>query len=124
MTWSSKKQPVVALSSCKSEYIALAYASQEAVYLSNLLIESTFLQFSVQIYEYKIGALQLSGTAAFSSKTKHIFARYHFLRELVAWNNIIVSHVKTTDQLADILIKFLDYPKFEAILDKIINLGS
>ena len=37
MTWSSKKQPVVALSSCKSEYIALAYVSQEAVYLSDLL---------------------------------------------------------------------------------------
>ena len=120
VTCSSKKQPVVALSSFESEYIALAYASQEAVYLSNLLIESTFLQFSVQIYEYKIGALQLSGTAAFSSKTKHIFARYHFLRELVAWNNIIVSHVKTTDQLADAFTKFLDY----AILDKIINFAS
>ena len=34
VTWSSKKQPVVALSSCESEYIALTYSSQEAVYLS------------------------------------------------------------------------------------------
>ena len=50
--------------------------------------------------------------------------RYHFLRELVASNKIIVSHVKTTDQLADIFTKFLDYPKFKAILDKIINLDS
>ena len=46
------------------------------------------------------------------------------MRELVASNKIIVSHVKTTDQLADIFTKFLDYPKFKAILDKIINLDS
>ena len=45
VTWSSKKQPVVALSSCESEYIALAYASQEAVHLSDLLSELTFPQF-------------------------------------------------------------------------------
>ena len=39
VTWSSKKQPVVALSSCEPEYIALEYASQEAVYLPDLLSE-------------------------------------------------------------------------------------
>ena len=70
MTWSSKKQPVVALSSCESEYTALAYASQEAVYLSDLFSELTFPQFSsVQMYEDNMGALQLSGTTAFSSRT-------------------------------------------------------
>ena len=125
VTWSSKKQPVVALSSCEPEYIALAYASQGAVYLSELLSELTFPQFStVQMSEDNMGALQLSGTTAFSSRTKHICTRYHFLRELVASNKIIVSHVKTTDQLADIFTKFLDYPKFKAILDKIINFAS
>ena len=41
VTWRSKKQPVVALSSCESEYIALAYASQEAVYPSDFLSEIT-----------------------------------------------------------------------------------
>ena len=100
----------------------LAYASQEAVHLSDLFSESTFPQFSsVQMYEDNMGALQLSGTTAFSSRTKHICTRYHFLRELVASNKIIVSHVKTTDQL---VTKFLDYPKFKAILDKIINFAS
>ena len=37
---------------------------------------------------------------------------------------IIVSHVKTTDQLADIFTKFLDYPNFKAVLDKITNFAS
>ena len=120
----SKKQPVVALSSCESEYIALAYASQEPVYLSALLSELTFTQFSpVQMYD-NMGALQLSGTPAFSSRTKHICTRYCFLRELDAANKITVSHVKTTDQLADIFTKFLDCPKFKDILDTIMTFAS
>ena len=43
---------------------------------------------------------------------------------MVASNKIIVSHVKKTDQLADIFTKLLGYPKFKAILDKIINFAS
>ena len=125
MTWSLKKQPVVALSSCEPEYGTLAYASQEAVNLSDLLSELTFPQFySVQMYGYNMGALQLSDPTAFSSRTKHICTRCHFLRELVASDKIIVSHVKTTDQLADIFTKFLDYPTFKAILDKITSFAS
>ena len=46
VTWSSKKQPVVALSSCETEYIARAYAIQEAVYLQVSVCELTFPQFA------------------------------------------------------------------------------
>ena len=87
VAWSSKKQLVVALSSCESEYIPLTYASQESPYLSDLLSELTFPQFSsVQMHEDNMGALQLSGTTASSSRTKHICTRCHFLRELVTSN--------------------------------------
>ena len=76
VAWSSKKQLVVALSSCESEYIPLTYASQESPYLSDLLSELTFPQFSsVQMHEDNMGALQLSGTTASSSRTKHICTR-------------------------------------------------
>ena len=93
--------------------------------ISDRLSELTFPQFSpVQMYEDNVGALQLSGTTAFSSRTEQICTRYHFLRELVASSKIIVSHIKTTDQLADIFTKFLDYQKFKAILDKKINFAS
>ena len=71
-----------------------------------------------------MGALQLSGTTALLSRTKHICTGCHFLRELVASNNIIVSHVKTTDQMADISIKLFGLPDFKAILDNIINFDS
>ena len=76
------------------------------------------------MYEDNMEALQLSVTTSFSSRTKHICTIYLFLRELVASNKIIVPHDKTTDQLEDIFTKFLDYPKFKAILDKIVNFAS
>ena len=98
---------------------------RQAVYLSDLLSELTFPQVSsVQMYEDNMEAPQLSGTTALSSRTENICTRYHFLREQVASNKIIVSHVKTTDQLADIFTKFLDHPKFMAVLDRIINFAS
>ena len=71
-----------------------------------------------------MGAVQLSGSTTLSSRTKHICTIYHFLHELVASNKIVVYHVKATHHLEDILTKFLDYPKFKAILSKIINFDS
>ena len=69
-----------------------------------------------------MGALQLSGTTAFSPRTKHIF-RGTIL--CASWlHRTSVSHVKATDQLADLFTRFLNYPKFKAILDKIINFAS
>ena len=65
-----------------------------------------------------MGSLKQSGTTTLSSKTKYICASYHLLRELVAWNKIIVSDVKTADQLADIFTRFSD-PNHKAMLDNI-----
>ena len=65
---------MVALSSCESEYIALAYAFQEAVYLSDLLSELTFLQISfVQMYEDNIGALQLRYYSILIKDQTHLY---------------------------------------------------
>ena len=71
-----------------------------------------------------MGALRLSDTTVFSSRTKHIGTRYHFLRELVTSKKRIVSHVKTTDQLADIFAKLLNYPESKTIMHTLINYSS
>lgn len=68
--------------------------SQGARYLADFLHELTFAKFSsVQFQEDIVSARHLAGNAAFLTKTKHICTRYHFLRELVVANKIIVSHV-------------------------------
>ena len=82
-----QEEPVVEFSSCESECIALAYSSWKAVHLSDSLSEFAFPQFlSAQIYEDN----NMGG--------------------LAASNKVIVSHVKTTDQLTNTFTKCLDYP--------------
>ena len=113
MTWSSKKQPVVALSSCKSEYVTLACASQEAAYLSGLLSELTCPLFSsMQMYKDNMGAIRYYSILV--KDQTHLYEIPFSARAgcIEQDNRTIVSHVKTTDQVADIFTKFLGYPTF------------
>ncbi|CAN0400347.1 unnamed protein product, partial [Discosporangium mesarthrocarpum] len=59
------------------------------------------------------GALQLASNKIYSARTKHIGVRFHFLRDLVQDNKIILQHVSTVNRLADVSTKFLPLPRFQ-----------
>ncbi|CAM9817843.1 unnamed protein product [Discosporangium mesarthrocarpum] len=81
ISWLSKVQPIVAVSTTEAEYIAPAHAAKEAVYLGDFLKEPGFNQrHTVTIYKDNMGALHLASNVSFSSRTKHIQVRYHFPR--------------------------------------------
>ena len=83
VSWMSKRQAVVALSTCEAEYIALSQAAQEAVWLRKLLFE---LQVSVHptvIMEDNQGAIAIANNPVSHSRTKHIDIRYHYVCEAV-----------------------------------------
>ncbi|CAN0510765.1 unnamed protein product, partial [Discosporangium mesarthrocarpum] len=65
------------------------------------------------MYKDNMGALQLASNKIYSARTKHIGVRFHFLRDLVQDNKIILQHVSTVNQLADVLTKFLPLPRFQ-----------
>ena len=56
--------------------------------------------------------IMLSKTSAHHNRTKHIDTRYHFIRDCVEDGRVIIEHVKTEDQLADIVTKSLGRVKF------------
>jgi len=77
--WSSKKQSIVALSTCEAEYVAAASACQ-SVWLSNIMTQIGFnLDVSIKIYVDNVSAINLAKNPVFHQRSKHIDIRYHFL---------------------------------------------
>jgi hypothetical protein len=108
VSWGSKLQATVALSSAEAEYMALCSATQEAIHLRQLVKDLGHAQDEATvIFEDNAGCIALSENPVFHKRSKHIDIKYHFIRERVASNEIKVQYVPTEDQLADLLTKGL-----------------
>ena len=107
VTWGSRLQPTVALSTVEAEYMALAAAVQEVMFVLQLLrsIRVT-VSGPVTVYEDNRGCISLATNAMTTGKTKHIDVKFHFVRELVREKKISVVWCESGDMLADILTKF------------------
>jgi hypothetical protein len=108
--WFSRKQNCVALSSTESEYIAAALSAQELVYLKGLLDE--FGEKIVpELYIDNQGALNLTKSYENCKRSKHIDIKFHYIKDLVHKEIIIVKYVPTDKNLADMLTKALSTDK-------------
>jgi len=84
LSWKTKKQTSVALSSVEAEYMAMCQAAKEAVWLTGLLKDfSIDLRTPPIIFGDSEGALALAHNPAFHPRSKHIAIQYHFTRRLV-----------------------------------------
>ncbi|GJU97516.1 retrovirus-related pol polyprotein from transposon TNT 1-94 [Tanacetum coccineum] len=112
VSWVSKLQSVVAMSTTESEYVAAAQASKEAVWLKMLLEELGHKQEKITLFCDNQSALYLARNPAFHSKTKHIRVQYHFVREKVEEGNVDMQKIHTDDNMADYLTKTINGDKF------------
>ena len=120
VTWTSQLQRVVALSTTEAEYIAAATASQEILWLRQLLSdlgelssEPTVLMVDNQ------SAIQLIKNPTLHRRSKHIDIRFHFIRDCYENKQIEVKYVATDHQLADVLTKPLSLYHFNRLLSKL-----
>ena len=116
ISWSSKRQSVVALSSCEAEYIALNEAGKEAIWLQRILKELGLINYSPSptlIYEDNQGTIALAENPEFHRRSKHIDIRYHWIRDAIAQKQITVDYVSTQEQAADGLTKALSVKAFQ-----------
>ena len=109
ISWKSRLQPTVAISSSEAEYMALSYAAQEVVALKRLRAEINLdiSEHPVVIFEDNQGAIAMSQNPSHYAKTKHIHIRHHFIREQIEIGDVIVKYVSTDYMLADALTKAL-----------------
>uniref|UniRef100_A0A2N9GX95 Uncharacterized protein n=1 Tax=Fagus sylvatica TaxID=28930 RepID=A0A2N9GX95_FAGSY len=112
-TWTSKKQPIVTLSTCEAEYVAATSSVCHAVWLRSLLKELHMSQEeATEIFVDNKSALALAKNPVFHDRSKHIDTRYHFIRECIARKEVQLEFVKSQDQVADIFTKPLKYDTF------------
>lgn len=120
VSWASRKQSCVALSTCESEYIALAETSQEVIWLRNLCKDLACPQnHPVMINEDNQSCLKLVENQKFSNRTKHIDTKYHFIRDLKAKDVIKLQYCQTDLNVADLLTKPLGATKIQQFKEAI-----
>ncbi len=123
ISWSSKRQATVALSSCEAEYMGQTQATKEAIWLRRLMEElnghlggeGTAVKgdpCAVVIFSDNQGAIALAKNPTHHARTKHIDLQQHFVREKVAEGHIQLDYVPTGDMVADGLTKPLAKDKF------------
>ena len=79
-TWTSKKQPIVTLSTCEAEYVVATSSVCHAIWLRNLLKELQMLQDeAMKIFVDNKSTLALVKNLVFHDQSKHINTRYHFI---------------------------------------------
>lgn len=108
ISWSAKKQALVALSSTESEYIAATHATRHLIWLRRLTEELSFPQPTPSnLFIDNQSAMTLALDDQFHPRTKHIEIRYHFVREKVQDGTITLEYCPTQEMVADIMTKGL-----------------
>ena len=127
ISWSSRKQNFIALSSNNAEFGALAEASREAYYIRGLVNEISpgFLQADtpITIFEDNEGTIAQARNNILNSANRTIALKFHFVREEILSKRITLSPVCSQDQLGDILTKALPPQTFMRFRDLILGLN-
>ena len=120
VTWSSKKQPTVALSSMEAEYMALANTAKESLWIRSLLTELKLKPTSsTPIHVDNRGTVEFTLNSGFHARSKHIDIRHHFIRNTITSNEVRVQRCASQDNLADIFTKPLPKSTHEHLVEKL-----
>ena len=108
ISWSSRKQRTVALSTTESEYMALTEGTKQLIWLRRFLQDLQLNQEQpTSIRSDNLGAITLSHDATYHARMKHINVSYHFIYKKVASNEVL-TYVQSKDNPADLMTKSLD----------------
>eukprot|EP00253_Pinus_taeda_P025601 PITA_25601 len=114
ISWASKTQPIVTLSTAEAEYVAATVAACQAIWMRRMLRSLCQEQTKgTIIFCDNSSAIELSKNYVFHKRTKHIDTKFHYIRELVNKGEIVLKHCRTQEQVVDILTKPLGQKSFE-----------
>jgi len=117
ISWRSKRQKTVSLSSAEAEYHAMTGACCELTWLRCLLRDLGLLHHEpALLYCYNKAALHIAANPVFHERTRHIEMDSHYIRDKVQDGSVITRHVNSEHQLTDIFTKHLGKESFVSMI--------
>lgn len=114
ISWNTKKQKTVALSSTESEFMSITNAIQECVWLKRLEAElNPSCKIGITLFCDNKGAIQVALNHNYSPRTKHIDIRAKFLRQKIDEKDVVLKYIPTNEMVADIFTKAVTPEKLE-----------
>ncbi len=119
VSWVSRKQKTIALSSTEAEYMSLSDTARQLIWIQSIYHELGFKVHGIELNIDNQGAIFLAQNQMQEHRSKHIDIRYHYVRECVEDGKIVLIYIPTNQQAADILTKNLAYVKFQELRSSI-----
>ena len=120
VSWASKKQPVVTLSTTEAEFVAATFCACQCIWMRRMLEKIGHSQSKcTTIMCDNSSTIKLSKNPIMHGRSRHIDVRFHFLRDLTKEEVVKLVHCGTNDQVADILTKPLKLEVFSKLREKL-----
>ena len=114
VSWLSKKQPIITLSTTKAEFVAAAGCASQVVWMRRVLNQLGHVQKkSTLVMCNNSSTIKLSKNPVMHGRSKHIDVRFHFFRELANDETIELMHCGTKEQTTDVMTKPLKLESFQ-----------
>ncbi|XP_059223384.1 uncharacterized protein LOC131997099 [Stomoxys calcitrans] len=119
VSWATKKQKTVALSSTEAEFMSLTAAIQESVYLKKLEMElNPKIEEAMKIFCDNKGAIQVALNNNYSNRTKHVDIKAKFIRQKIDEEEVTLEYIPTNEMLADVFTKAVSSQKLQYLRNK------
>jgi hypothetical protein len=124
VSWASKKQNSVALSTAEVEYIAACHCCAQLLWMRQTLRDYGYKLSKIPLLCDNESSIRMADNPVEHSRTKNIDIRYHFLRDHQQKRDIEIAYVNAKNQLADIFTKPLDEKTFSKLRNELNILDS
>ena len=111
MSWQSRLQKCVSLSTTDAEYIAAVDACKEVLWMKNFLQELGMKKEKYGLFCDSQSAIYLAKNSSLHSRTKHIDVRYHWIRDVVNSKMVHLEKIHTDKNDSDMMTKTLPSEK-------------